>query len=152
MCGGWSLGQFQDRYIIYSDGGDHICGRVVAGLNFNGGSKFAVLSAYFTGSVVLSEEEWSTICPCYKDYPVGFQACLPYLLATLVQHYDWMTEKDDNGSHKNISQHHPIFLSRVITSGIVVRLRAMVICNVTSGRCEATGMTATGIPPHIDLA
>jgi len=101
---------------------------------------------------VLTEKDWNTICPCYKDYPIGFQACLPYLLAQLVHHYDWLMATDLSGNNINISASHPILLSRVFTSGTLLRLRSAVIGNVTSGRCEQTGMTATGIPPHIDLA
>jgi hypothetical protein len=142
---GWSLGQVQDRYITYSDGGDHLCGRVAAGLNFNGGSKFAVLPPHFVNSAVLSDAEWEEICPCYKDYPVGFQACLPYFLASLVHHYNWLTAVDEFGNQINISEHHPIFLTRIVTSGIITRLKDKIISDITRGKCELTGMTATGM-------
>jgi len=99
----------QDRYITYSDSGDHLCGRVAAGLNFNGGSKFAVLPPHFANSGVLLEDEWQNICPCYNEYPEGFQACLPYLLASLVHHYEWLTEKDDN----NLETPSDIYFARV---------------------------------------
>jgi len=141
---GWSLGQVQDRYITHSEGADHLCGRVAAGLNFMSGSNFAVLPPHFANSNVLSEEEWNFICPCYSDYPEGFQACLPYFLASLVYHYDWITATDDNGNYVNISADHPIFNSRVVTSGAIERLKEHVIAGVTTGRCEVSGMTATG--------
>lgn len=32
-----------------------------------------------------------------------------------------------------------------------MRLKDRVLGNITSGKCEVTGMTATGIPPHIEL-
>jgi hypothetical protein len=34
LLAGWSLGQVQGRYITYSNGGDHFCGRVAAGETF----------------------------------------------------------------------------------------------------------------------
>jgi hypothetical protein len=148
---GWSLGQVQDRYFMYSDGGDQLCGRIAAGLNFNGGSTFAVLPPHFASASVLTEQQWQDICPQYEEYPESFQACLPYLLASLVHHYDWLHEKDSTGKLKNIAPEHPFFQSRVYTSGVLPTLRGAVIANITSGRCEVTGMTATGIPTHIDL-
>jgi hypothetical protein len=55
---GWSLGQVQDRYITYSDCGDHLCGRVAAELSFASGShsptSFAVLPPHFKDGNVLS--------------------------------------------------------------------------------------------------
>jgi hypothetical protein len=148
---GWSLGQVQDRYFMYSDGGDQLCGRIAAGLNFNGGSSFAVLPPHFANASILSEEQWQEICPCYNEYPEGFQSCLPYFLASLVYHYDWLHMKDADGKLANISPEHPIFQSRVYTSGVLPLLRTSVIAGITSGRCDATGMTATGVPTHIEL-
>lgn len=148
---GWSLGQVQDRYITSSDGNDHLCGRVAAGLNFNAGSKFAVLPPHFANTNMLSAEEWNEIFPCYTEFPVGFQSCLPYFLASIAFHYNWLCERDNSGKLKHITEHHSIFVSRLWTSGVLQRLQNEVIGNITSGRCEVTGMTATGVPPHIEL-
>jgi hypothetical protein len=148
---GWSLGQVQDRYITYSDGGDQLCGRVATGLNFNEGSRFAVLPPHFSGSDVLTDEEWNIICPSYRSYDAGFQSCLPYLLASLVWHWNWVTEKNSDSEYRHIASSHPILQSRLLTSGMIPRLRSHVIAPITTGRCEITGMTASGIPPHIDL-
>jgi len=60
-----------------------------------------------------------------------------------VYHHEWW--------NTNISKRHPIFTSRVVSSGIIERLKTHVIGKETSGRCQMTGMTATGLPPHIDL-
>jgi hypothetical protein len=149
---GWSLGQVQDRYLTYSDGGDQLCGRVAAGLDINAGSKFAVLPPHLLDSNVLSESEWQMIVPGYNEYDKGFQGCIPFLLASIVYHYDWLTAKNDDGSFRNISSNHPIHHSRLFTSGIVTRLSTKLIRVITSGRCETTGMRATGIPMHIELA
>jgi hypothetical protein len=140
---GWSLGQVQDRYITYSDGGDHLCGRVAAGLDFNGGSKFAVLPPHFPDCSVLSDEEWNLVAPGYRDYPPGFQSCIPYFLAQVVWHHDWIQLR--------LPRKHPIFTSRLFVSGLISRLKNHLIKPTTSGRCETTGMIATGVPNHIDL-
>ena len=100
---------------------------------------------------VLTPDEWNEICPCCNQYPAGFQMCLPYFLATLVQHYDWIMQRNLDNELINISVHHPIFQSRVFTSGIIPRLWSMVMTNNINGRCDVTtGMTASGVPPHID--
>lgn len=94
---GWSLGQVQDRYISNSEGGDHLTGRVACGLNFNDGEQFSVLPPTFKKSSVLSKDDWVNVIPCYTDFPIAFQACLPHLLASLVYHWDWINEKNDAG-------------------------------------------------------
>jgi hypothetical protein len=63
-----------------------------------------------------------------------------------VYHHEWLTKKDNNGNNMIIGANHPIFLSRVFTTGQVYMLSDKVIGDVTSGRCEHTNMTATGIP------
>jgi hypothetical protein len=78
--------------------------------------------------------------------------CLPYLLASIVFHWDWITEKNDVNNYIHISKDHKIFNSRLVTSGIITRLKPQVLGINTSGRCQVTGVTATGIPPHVDLA
>jgi hypothetical protein len=148
---GWSLGQVQDRYITYSDGGDQFCGRVAAGLNFNEGSRFSVLPPHFSGSDILSDEEWSVICPSYRSYNSGFQSCLPYLLASLIWHWDWLTEKNSAQQYVHIALNHPILQCRLVTSELIPRLKTLVIGPITTGKCNVTGMSASGIPTHIDL-
>lgn len=143
---GWSLGQVQDRYISWSGGGDHLCARVAAGLDINGGSRFAVLPPHFENDDPLSKEEWQLVFPAYNDYPIGFQACLPYFLASIVQHWEWLLEPS------NISPYHPIFQSRLVTSGIIPRLKSKLCPINCTGRCPITQMTASGIPPHVELA
>lgn len=141
----------QDRYIKFSDGGDQFCGRVASGLNFNDGSKFAVLPPHFGPGPLLTIAEWSAIAPGYGNYSTGFKSCLPMLLASLIHHHPWWSARNEAGVLINISHRHPIWNSRVQTLGIIERLKDSVIANITSGRCEVTGMTATGIPPQIDL-
>lgn len=157
---GWSVGPVQDRYLTYADGGDQLCGRVACGLNFNDGSKFAVLPPTFANPfTILSEEEWNFILPGYQFYPASFRGCLPYLLASLAFHWDWITARDesDNRCYKNISASHPIFRSRIFHAArgdqrLIEVLHESVLPLNTDGACEVTDMRATGIPPHIDQA
>lgn len=43
---GWSLGQVQDRYKTFSDGGEQFCGRVSCGLDLTS-EQFSVLPPHF---------------------------------------------------------------------------------------------------------
>ena len=96
---GWSMGQIKDRYIFQTDGADQLAGRVACGLNFNDGANFAVLPPHFPTSAVLTKEQWMAIMPMYESFPVPFQGCLPYFLASLVYHWDWLNEKDAEGGY-----------------------------------------------------
>lgn len=150
---GWSLGNVQDRYLLFADGGDQLCGRIAAGLNFNDGPNFSVLPPRLVSNTLLSPNDWLYIAPDYNEYDSSFQGCLPYLLASLVFHYDWITQKDETGRHYvNLSDRHPFFQSRVFTSGKLLQLKDYVLGLNTEGKCETTKITATGIPPFIDLA
>ena len=101
---GWSLGQVQDRYIQFCEGGDQLAGRIAAGLNYNTGADFAVLPPHFSGHA-LTPEEWLIILPYYESYPVNFQAVLPFLLASLVYHWDWIGAKDEHGEYHCIYEY-----------------------------------------------
>jgi len=159
---GWSCGPVQDRYLTYADGGDQLCGRVACGLDFNHGSKFAVLPPTFPNPAsILTMQEWNFILPGYLQYPPQFRDCLPYLLASIAFHKDWLFETidDDEGkpTAKNISSRHPFFRSRLVNAkrgdeSLLSWLRDQVLPVNTEGSCAHTAMQATGIPPHIDLA
>jgi hypothetical protein len=72
-------------------------------------------------------------------YPARVRGCLPLLLASLVYHYEFLD--------KNLGTHDRLRSSRVWTSGSLTVLKGKVL--IVRGRCVSTGMTATGIPPHI---
>lgn len=146
---GWSLGNVQDRYICYGKGADQLCGRVAAGLDING-DYFDILPPHFSSSLVITTEEWAEILPNYQEYPDSFQTVLPYLLASLVHHYDWICDKDNIGNYKNINKHHPILNSRLFTNAsTITSLRGKLISNCLSS--SSSGMQATGIPATVGL-
>ena len=140
---GWSLGAVTARYIIEGGGGDQLCGRAATGICIMEAS-FADLPPHFNLSdgPVLTVEEWEEILPyCSTFYPTNFRIALAYLLASLVFHQDWIKETFD--------PHHPIFISRVWTSGVLNRLRSKIYTGCLKN--DVTGLCATGIPPHVVL-
>jgi hypothetical protein len=140
---GWSLGPVQSRYILEAQGGDQVCGRAATGLNITS-NEFASLPPHFNPSEhVINGAEWEEILPGYMTfYPASFRPVIANLLASIVHHQSWLRTK----LHPN----HPLFNTRLWTSGIVDRLSTSVFCG--TGRNPITLLTATGIPPHILLA
>ena len=149
---GWSLGQVQDRYIGFTEGADQLCGRVAAGLDFNESRKFAVLPPCFRNQEhILTEDEWESIAPGYKSFPNGFKTVMPFLLASVVYHWEWLTERNEAGQLKNMSHNHPFFSSDLFKSGLVAsKLKAELLPLNDNGSCEQTLMRASGIPPHVE--
>lgn len=81
---GWSLGQVQDRYITFSDGGDQFCGHVACGLDMTS-ERFSVLPPHFGSDEAkfLTVERWQQIAPGYDTFPAPFQSALKHLLASV---------------------------------------------------------------------
>ena len=142
---GWSLGPVQSRYILEGEGGDQVCGRAATGLPLTDVS-FANLPAHFISEDTgISLAEWEDILPGYLSYyPLNFREVIPYLLASLVHHRDYLDEL------RSRHPRHPLFLQRVWTTGILSRLQDNVVtgCN----RNAVSKMFATGVPPHLILA
>jgi hypothetical protein len=136
---GWSIGDVKDRYIHSGDGNDQLAGRVLAGLPITD-SNFGSLPPHFRSLDL--EFSWNELLPGYENYPESFQTCLPFLLASIVYHEDWLK--------RNLHHNHPIFLQRIFSGGYVSRLKALVVTG--SGTDPDCGMVATGIPHHILLA
>ncbi|KAH9132716.1 hypothetical protein AeRB84_020987 [Aphanomyces euteiches] len=138
---GWSLGSVQGRYIFAGAGGDQQVGRAAAGLDMNG-IEFAALPPHFTRQA-LTIAEWEAILPGYRTfYPRGFCSVLPFLLASIVYHAEFL----------KISLHpsHPFFLSLLWSSGHLAKLKSQVVTG--SMRNATSCMIASGIPPHVALS
>ena len=140
---GWSLGPVQSRYILEGEGGDQVCGRAACGLPLTDGS-FANLPPHFLRhhEECLTTAEWEEYLPGYKTfYPVTFREVIPYLFASLVYHQPYLA---------TLSSGHPLFLQRVWTSGVLIRMKDMVGagCNCN----PVSKLTATGVPPHLIVA
>ena len=142
---GHSLGKIRDKYIFHCEGGDQLCGRMVNGSDFSS-ELFAILPPHFMPEAndILTSDFWNDIMPGYDSKPSGFKTILPYLLASLLYHEEFL--------RKELPSSNPIFRCRVFTQTetSLSALRPLIILGV--GRCPYTGMQATGIPPHLAIA
>jgi hypothetical protein len=138
----WSLGAVQQRYIFEGEGSDQFLGRVACGLPF-GERDFQSLPPRFDSEFKIAAEDWKEIFPNYNqaNLPAGFHQCLPYLLASIVYHVNWI--------ENNLDKQHPIFKSPLWTSNFISKSKPYVLAGIK--RCSKTNMIATGIPPMIDL-
>ena len=137
---GWSLGNVQDRYLFAGAGGDQLTGRVLSGLPFND-SSFSSLPPHF-GKEGLDRIQWDSILPLYGRLPETFKRALPYLVASICYHEQWL--------RSTLPAHHPLFATYLFASGCVSSLKEFVIAG--RSRCCITGMQATGIPPHLAMS
>ncbi|KAH9183580.1 hypothetical protein AeNC1_014444 [Aphanomyces euteiches] len=131
----------QSRYIFSGSGGDQFVGRAAAGLNVND-IEFAHLPPHFNG-LTLSQDDLDTILPGYSSYyPESFRCVVPFLLASIVYHSEWLMD--------NLSADHPLFSSLLWTTKLVSRLDGQ----IETGRIynPVSSMRATGVPPHVVLA
>lgn len=137
---GWSLGNVQDRYLFAGAGGDQLTGRVLTGLPFTEAT-FATLPPHFStaGQALVP---WQTVLPLYSRVPETFKRALPYLLASICYHEQWLRSV--------LPARHPLFATHLFASGQVAVLKQHVITG--RSRCAVTGMVATGIPPHLVLS
>lgn len=125
-------------YILECSGGDRLCGRAATGLDIMSES-FTNLPPHFSTSEgsPLTMDEWVNLLPGYNSfYPSSFHQVLPYLLATIVYHRQWLNE--------NLNRKHPLFQSRLWRENYPEKLAP----KVYSGRYfnKHTGMHATGVP------
>jgi hypothetical protein len=142
---GWSLGNVQDRYLHYCDGGDQFCGRMAALLNMSNGSEFAVLPPRFARPDVITREEWDSLSPYIAKNIGGSSADVAIRCAAqVVYQWDWVCA--------NVSAYFPIFTSRLVTTGLLNKLRECVLAPTQDSECPVTHMVATGVPPHVEIA
>ena len=137
---GWTLGGVLDRYLFADAGGDQVTGRVLAGLSFNDAS-FASLPPHLD-SAGLSSVVWPSVLPLYDSLPETFKRALPHLLASICHHEAWL--------RSTLPTTHPLFSTYLFTSGVVSALKPHVLSGCY--RCPVSGLTATGIPPHLTMA
>ena len=102
---------------------------------------FGVLPPHFVGPV-LSVVEWESVLPGFQAfYPSTFRCVLPFLLASIVHHRDYL--------RTTLHASHPFFLSLLWTSGVVDKLSPKV--ELGSMTNCASSLSASGIPPHVTL-
>jgi len=138
---GWGIGNVQQRYIFQGEGSDQVLGRCVCGLNLNE-VEFTVLPPHFDSPDVLTIEELNLVVPGFSGYPAGFRFAIPFLLASLVYHSEWL--------NNNLPRTHPYFNCAFYRHSYGVSLKPRVLLGLN--KCATTGMQATGIPPHMATA
>lgn len=131
---GWSLGN-QKRYIMSGQGGDELTGRAATGLNIND-AEFASLPPHFNSEdgPILTTAEWEEFFPGYGNTPATFQQVLPFLLASLYYHADWLDE--------NLAADHPLRTSRAWTHPRAQEIKGKI--HAGQFKNDITGLTATG--------
>lgn len=146
---GWSIGDVQSRYIGEGEGGqDQFCGRIATGLSIHT-DDFFLLPPHFAvnedanvkNDVLLTYNEFKTILPNYDDYPKSFKIVIPYLIASLVYHSEFL--------YGHLKQNHQLFNNVLFRNNLYTRLKPFVKCGYRF--CEITNMQATGIPCSFDL-
>jgi hypothetical protein len=116
-----------------------LLGRAIAGLPFNGG--FSTLPPHFDSltQAYLVRETWIRVLPEYDSYPIGFKSCLPYLLASVMYHENFLKGVLD--------PQHPLFQSPLYTSGVAAALRGKAALDG-----DRTRMQTTGVPAMLQLS
>ena len=128
-----SLGGSNDTYVRRDVGKDRVVGRSVVGLDRNGDG-FSILPPHFNSPVCVDE-----VIPVslLRKLPPTTKAALPYLVASVLYHWDWIIQ--------NLSRKHPFFSSALYTQR---RFRDDWSSRVVLGKfCNPdSGLTGTGIP------
>lgn len=131
----WSLGTTQSRYIFIGDGGDQFVGRVLAGLPITD-KKFSALPPIFKKGVSISDACLESYLPNYRRYHENFRPVLPYLVASLQHHYNWLK--------RTLPESHPLRTSFIWRSGYLNDHGEDV--DVEYGSSSHRTLTATGVP------
>jgi len=153
---GWSIGNTQDRYIFSGAGSDQIVGRAVCGLPIQS-MDFAILPPHFSNEdveMLTNSIGWDNILEHYHNYPAGFKKVIPYLLASIIYHYE------SGFLSRNLPSGHPLWNSNVfaapvtfngiIYENIVTLMQGKIL--LYRNFCPVTKMQATGIPEHFKIA
>ena len=142
LRGGWSFGDDDvlKRYLFAGKGGDQLVGRSLSGLPINS-EDFSLLPPHFPNDILnsLSEEDWSIILPDYETYPNCFKSTLPFLLASIVHHNDFL--------RATLSANGSLFMGGLYTRGYVNRLINLTITG--HAYCPITNLKSTGVPSHV---
>lgn len=149
----WSISKTLDRYIFAGSGSDQVVGRAVAGLPVYN-SQFATLPPHFLaeGMERLRKIDPRKIISWYHKAPDSFKTVFPYLVASVVYHYEFLVEK--------LSPQHPLWQQRMFRCEIDVGEEGVFPCVydalkelVRTGQFEdqEVGMKASGLPSHLIL-
>lgn len=139
---GWTLGAVQQRYIFEGQGGDQFAGRAVSCLPAD--HRFGVLPPMFKEGTIskLGIGQWEDILPGYSNFPSCFKSVIPYLLSSLVFHYE--------STWKDFDDQHPLKQTNLYTNGWIKLLQKDLL-ELQYGRSFDPPMQATGVPTNIAI-
>lgn len=137
---GWSVSDVVDRYHRPGNGSDQTLGRILAGLS-NHSIDFGELAPHFIDNSYVQVLE-NNILPYYQKYPTKFTVVIPFLLASVVYHRQYLRE--------TLHSEHKLFKSRFWMNGYQDSLSSSVVTGINE--CKHTSMFATGIPKNIMIA
>lgn len=135
--GGWSLGLVTGRYIKFEPAEDQKIGRIIAGLPWMSGN-FAILPPFFMGD--FGDAVAEAIAMCFPNAPEELASVLPFCLASLVYHADWLMER--------LSPAHPLRSTPIFRPEILNRLKPFIVCRRYQ---EGDPIRPTGISPSSSI-
>lgn len=131
---GYLLGGVMPRYVALAIEGDCNVSRILCGLPAQS-EDLSLLPVRFKPN---QRVNWSDFICDLDSYPAEFQACIPYLVASVVYHSDWLL--------KQLPSTHGLFQTRFWRAGYHTSLRDSILAPVRMF-CPKTGMRATGVSP-----
>ncbi len=134
---GTKLGQPHQRYVYQQAAGDSYAGRIASGLDVNSAT-FMTLPAHFKEITNDLRGVIRSIIPGYDKYPECFRTVMPYLIASVVFHSAYLID--------TLPTTHALFRNKLFRDNIYLNMPEVV---TGRGKCLLSGMTATGIPPHV---
>lgn len=117
-------------------------GRAACGLNLTDRNFAALPSHFASDNELLNESKFANSLPGFDEFPSCFKAVVLYLLASIPHHKQFLVS--------TLALTHPLFLSRIWTSGFMEILTGTV--QAGCGLNRKTEMTATGVPPTFVIA
>lgn len=135
LRGGWVIPGVLPRYIRKLLEGDQQVGRKVSGLPSHS-IDFTLLPAQFRPDINLP---WSDVIPNYERYPYCFQECIPFLVAAVVYHFDYLNEILE------FQPNHPLILSPLWTKSGVLKIFQSALLPPTHMERAETEMRASGL-------
>lgn len=135
---GWSIGKVQERYLNSEAGGDQIAGRILSLLPTTD-ARLATLPAHFSIDFIRTLSLNAMVD--HPNLPKNFMQIVPYLIASIVRHYDFLKE--------NLPNTHPLWHSSLFAGGFMERERLKENLREGIFSNAETKMEASGVPPHL---
>ena len=134
---GWKQPGVQDTYLVYSDAGDQVVGRIACGLPLDS-PEFARLPPMFRN--LNSESVNAALALCFPSLQKKVERrVLVFCLASLVHHRDWL--------RNTVPKESPLFNTALFKDAqLLGKLANEVECRLPQ---PGDDIRATGLPPHI---